>query len=415
MTLRAPPAISVSGFKVNKTVVNRGASVNLSYTLNTQAKATVRVCKADGTAVRGLAVGKLQQGNTVLAWNTRDDNGSQVPTGEYTIKATFTNGNGTKTLTSSKITVLAPDPNAMTASVSVSPASVTRNEWANVSIKLKNSHAAIASLKVVDADGDTVRTLETDKLHSTTSATVKWDLKSDAGKLVAAGKYKVVYTVRDADGKTATAKAPLTVKKASKPAITKVKLSKSSVYNDGSVVVSYKISTKSYVTISVLNSKGKTLYTVTVNSLKDAGTYTKRIYASGLEKGKYKIKIAAKNSAGTVSEKTSTLTVKYHKPDVNSYDYGYYYYTYSGWYHTFYAEYDAKGAPDPKMYMKVYKGSSLIYKDSLSLVYDRGYVLFYWNGYKSNGMYLTPGTYTVKFTITTDGGSDTLTKKQRLD
>ena len=419
VTLRAPPAISVSGFKVNKTVVNRGASVNLSYTLNTQASAMVRVYKADGTAVRALASGKLQQGNVVLTWNTKDDSGNLVPTGEYIMKASFANGNGTKTLTSSTITVLVPDPNVLTASLSVTPGAVTRNDWASVSIKLKNSHAAIASLKVVDADGDTVRTLETDKLHSTTSSTVKWNLKSDAGKLVAAGKYKVIYTVRDADGKTATAKATLTVKNASKPAITKVKLSKSSVYNYSSTVVTYKISTKSYVTIKVLNSKGKTLYTVTENSLKDAGTYTKRIYASGLTPGKYKVKITAKNSAGSVSEKSSTFTVKYHKPELSGYKYEAKYYWddyYNGytWQNRFYITYDNYDAGNCVISIKIYKGSKLISEGKSTFYNRKDSVYFYWYGYGNDGRYYGGEKVTVKYKITTNGGSDTVTKTQRL-
>ncbi len=62
-----------------------GSSVKLSYKLEGDASdVTVNIYSPDGTLVRAMELGAQKAGDREVEWNGKDDNGNELPPGDYT-------------------------------------------------------------------------------------------------------------------------------------------------------------------------------------------------------------------------------------------------------------------------------------------------------------------------------------------
>ena len=188
---RTPAVISPNGDK-------RSDSLSIGYTLLGSATVAVRVENQSGTTVRTLQAGSSQTAGTYtgIVWNGRNDAGSVVPQGTYTIRALATNGVGTISMTATAqvdltrpvvaITSVSPDPWQPVLGLLTSTLTVDSPGTLAVKYGLQSKSGNVASFTyTITAPGTVV---------------VFWDGRKSTGAAAAAGTYEVRAYFEDTAG-----------------------------------------------------------------------------------------------------------------------------------------------------------------------------------------------------------------------
>ncbi|BDU73637.1 flagellar hook assembly protein FlgD [Mesoterricola silvestris] len=87
-----------------------GGAASIGVNMATDGNATLVIKNANGAIVRTLGPGALGAGESTLNWNGKDDNGVQLPDGNYTVSISAKNASGTaitaSTTTSAVVTAV---------------------------------------------------------------------------------------------------------------------------------------------------------------------------------------------------------------------------------------------------------------------------------------------------------------------
>jgi flagellar hook assembly protein FlgD len=162
-----------------------------------------------GTAEAGSTI-TLYDGSTVLGTTTVDAAGNwsftvsaALADGAHTITATATDAAGNTSATSDVLvlTINTQPPVISDVSVSLNPFSVTTQGSTTLSYTL--SESATATVLVLDANGNVVKSLLGPVAETGSNQSVAWDGTDDSGNIVADGTYTFRIDAVDAAGNSA--------------------------------------------------------------------------------------------------------------------------------------------------------------------------------------------------------------------
>ena len=198
ITSAAPPLFSPNGD-------GRKDTTELSYRLDTEQSVAWRVLNRSGQTVRGpVTLGTQSAGSHSFTFNGKSDAGSFLGDGAYTVRLETTKTVGGSEVTGSAELMVEVDRSAPLARrMQATPGTffpVQDGYLDKATIKADLSED-VESLRadVVDAQGKRVRTLDAGPQRRGTR-TLVWDGRSASGAMVAAGRYGVRFTLRDAAG-----------------------------------------------------------------------------------------------------------------------------------------------------------------------------------------------------------------------
>lgn len=306
-------------------------ALNIRFNLSEAARVSVKIMDKGGKLVKTvISSASLTPGTAGLAWDGRRADGQRAANGAYkvvisavdsfgkvapdTVKP-FTVGEAAPTpppalpeAESYGFARMAAEQEDIVSSLTVSPNPFLIGSINGLSIKFTLSESADVTLKIIDREGRTVKTiLEGYKCSKGVLYSRTWDGKGPDYKLVPEGNYSVVLSA------PTSADRKLDFTAANKPVLGSVQVTRSPFKPGSSDSTSFKfnLSHNASVTVEVKNKDGGLLKTVTDKENRPAGV--NEIFWDGrdamgnvLPDGSYTFEIKAESK--TVSDFFSTAT-----------------------------------------------------------------------------------------------------------
>jgi len=187
-------------------------NTTVSFAVSEEADWGIAIRDGDGVLVRHVT----GRGTSAkLTWAGKDDNGSQLPEGTFTLTATATSPDGEARPATADIRLDTTPPSLQSADVApaaFNPDADHPGDQATLTFVPGESGAA--RVAILDGSGAVVRRLAVWSAVTAQSHTVSWDGRiSSGGKLVAApeGHYAFEVALRDLAGNSATARRDVTI------------------------------------------------------------------------------------------------------------------------------------------------------------------------------------------------------------
>ncbi len=260
--------------------LSRADSSRVLYELNASANGTIGVYNSSGAKVRTLydnAFHDSSSGTSYwgITWNLKDDSGNTVSPGTYTVKLYFTDG---VSVAEQSVSIEVEKTPLKLSRVSMSDPVVDLSRADSSRVLYELNTSANGTIDIYNSSGAKVRTLYDNAFHDSSSGTsywgVTWNLKDDAGNLVAPGTYTVKLYFTDGVS-VAEQSVSIKVEKTSLK-LSKVSLSNSNVEltRSNSTRVLYELNISSYGTIGVYDSTGTKIRTLYDNTFHDSSSGT---------------------------------------------------------------------------------------------------------------------------------------------
>ncbi|MBL0385939.1 S8 family serine peptidase [Tumebacillus sp. ITR2] len=406
---RTAPVISGNTVSANPFVPTGTNTVGLTYALSEPAKVTVGIYNSANALVKTLVTNVQQSaGANSLTWDGKNSSGVLAPDGIYTYKITATDAANLSAVAVSGAVGLDRFKPSITA-VSDTPDPFKVTGTANSTIAYTLSEESTVDIKIYDASGTLVRTLQNAKLPSG-AKTVAWNGKNDAGTLVADGIYTYKINATDSfNNQAAEVTGTITTDKTT-PSLT---LTTSAVkFGPGSETLSlnYTLSEKSKVTTTVTNSAGAVVRTLENAILKDGGSYSvpwdgKNASGVLVPDGVYTVKVTATDLVGWVSNPVSaTVTTETGAAKVTNLKATPNPFKVTG---TTLATFTYTLSEDATVSLKVTDSNSNAIKTLVNGVLKAGAQTVTWNGKTDAGILVDDKEYTYTLTATDAGGNVT--------
>jgi flagellar hook assembly protein FlgD len=173
-----------------------GDTVRFAVATGEPGTATATIRDAADEVVRRVT-GSLGSGGMTLTWDGRDDDGTEVPDGEYRVNLTARDraGNRSEAVVRHVAAYGALSRSAASASAFFPQDGDGIGNRVTLSFRLHDP--AHVTWTVQDADGDVVRTLRTEAPLDPGTHSATWDGRTDDGAMVPRGTYRSVVTATD--------------------------------------------------------------------------------------------------------------------------------------------------------------------------------------------------------------------------
>ncbi|PKG25350.1 S8 family serine peptidase [Niallia nealsonii] len=397
---------------VNTTYKIKGNNkLNFSVPIYKGTKVTVRIENSQKKTIRTIISNKNWNGGKLSSsWDGKDNKNNFVADGKYTLIVKATNGKETVYQTKD-----------IKASQEIKPI-VTISESSSISFSpaLKRKGTASFSLnkgskvdaKIIDGNGQTVKTLLSQKSLATGKHTLTWDGKSNSNKLVKDGTYQLVLSAVDVNKRKADPKKLKMIVDTKGP-IVKEKLASTIFKLDGQKQQTATIewTEQAEASVFIKTEKGTTVKKLTTSKVVKAGKTL--FYWNGqtdkntiVSEGKYYYYYEAKDKVGNITKKKGGLfTIQNWQKPIITTNSTFYYKTNGNLSIPFTASKEGNAIVD------VYNSSTLV--KSLQKQVEKGEQSISWDGKDKNGKILNDGTYQLKFTLV-DKYKQTITKTAQL-
>lgn len=293
----------LAGEKLSFTAVSNRNGSNLYF----------EILDSSGNTVKTLGEAALDKGSSkAFSWDYRNESGDLVPSGKYTLRGNIDTDLGFDEYTKSFNVSIAGKPQLTGFAVT---GKIQRNNFNTAKIAYSLGNKTLTTTTITDSKGSVVRSY---KATRTGSITQKWDLRNGSGKLVPAGTYTVKVEGVNIWGKEAPAQAQGTIKitKPGKVKFASFKYTKTKKRKKGNKIsLKFRLTQDARVTVKVYRVKTGKLVKVAANGkvLRKGKRYVrwdlKNKAGRLVPRGKYRIKISAKNSVGKTS-RTIKVRVK---------------------------------------------------------------------------------------------------------
>ena len=252
--------MSVSSVKADKKEINvgKGETVSFYYQINRAEKGSVEIYNSKGEKVKSI-YNKFPHalGYYKATWDGKDQRGKTVTAGDYIIRIEFAGVRKelpVKVIEDEKISII--------SSAKLEKNEVDLKKGEVVKFYYGLNQTAQGDVSVRNADGEVVRKIYNQTLHSAGYYVAQWDGKNSKGKLVSSGEYQIVLNFAG-DEKVLTVYAKNESISGHPFELTSVKIDKSSAVVGEIIKLNYNLTGDSYGTIVVKNEKGdvaKSLY-----------------------------------------------------------------------------------------------------------------------------------------------------------
>lgn len=303
----------------------------ITYSVPITADYRIYVTNGAGANIRGIVTYKgMPAGVRTTYWNGRDNYNHVVPNGAYTVVIEgYASGGGTlatgrgAVIVGSDATPPPPSgPQVITVtSVTNSTFDPSAGQTTTVNYAVPVTLATLTNT-VVNSAGGTVRTLGTYPNVAAKSYIAPWNGKDSSGVIVAAGVYTIKLTGKDSAGATVAGQATVTVKigTVTPPpatnafAISSVNPAIIDPSAGQTTTVTYTVPTTADVTVSVRNSAGTTVRTISTTNGVAAGTRTvtwdgKDGSGAAVAAGTYSIVVSGNVTGATTAITTAAANV----------------------------------------------------------------------------------------------------------
>lgn len=250
-----------------------GEQSAINFSLSTDALVTVSIIKNYSTIRTVVANEPRTAGVQTVNWDGKDSSGNLVADGPVTYQIVAANPSEPtfKSTVSGTAIVEKDDPSITGFSITPDPLKISSN---NMTIMYNLSEDAKVTLKIVDSNGATVKTILNAVAKKAGFNSSAWDGKNDAGIYISEGTYSVVVSAVDYANKPSGEQAK-TFKAGYHPAISGFSATPSMFNPDdlATTTISYAISRDALVTVEIFNGYSK-VATLADNVLQSAGTQT---------------------------------------------------------------------------------------------------------------------------------------------
>lgn len=173
----------LTNLSVSPYIVKIPNNAGFSYTLSEPATITAQVLTKTGAVVRDFpSETKTAGGYYTLAWDTRDNAGSLISSGDYIFKVSAVDNAG-KTGSSQLAFQAGAVP--VISAVNADPETVNvTTKGGQTTINFNISERSYVTVKVFDADGKVVRTLTAYQEMAAGSHSLSWDCRNDQGQVI---------------------------------------------------------------------------------------------------------------------------------------------------------------------------------------------------------------------------------------
>ncbi|MGD6961092.1 S8 family serine peptidase [Fictibacillus phosphorivorans] len=399
--VNTPEALSKITLSSTNYKMNGTNSVSTTFKAHSQSYVTAYVKDSKGKVIRTLTKNKKSTGTHIkLYWNGKTDSGVYVGSGNYKIVIQAAKpSNSNRVAKESSVTVT----NNVPPSISLEKGTVYFSSKISKSIPIKftTNKSARITAKVYDKKGAVVQTLLNNKSYGVGTYTTSWNGKSNKGKVMADGDYKIRFDIIDSSKRKGSSKtvvvkvdtkAPVIKSYAISPTIFKVGKDKGT---NGKVT----LGEATVLNIHVVNEKNQKVKTIKQNNSYKTGTYTlswdgKSDKKEIVPEGKYKFVFEGKDTAGnkstvnsgwvnvqnwTAPSITAPATLNY--DDENQ---------------PFTANYSVN--KPGKVTVEIQQGSNIVRQIATNLTINAGSQSFMWDGKDKVGNVVTDGDY--QYTIT---------------
>jgi len=316
----APTVISLSATP-NPFAPNGTDTVGISYILSEDAKVTVTIMSGT-TVVKTLGTNLVQAvGDNTVAWDGKNTAGVLVADGTYTYKVVATDAVGFATTVTGTLVVEGKDP--VITAVNDTPDPFKPLGTNNSTITYTLSEGANVTVKILDANGNVVRTLVNNVASTLGAKSALWNGKNDAAVIVADGIYTYVITATDAAGKTVEATGTITVDKTA-PVVSEIGSTPDPFAPNGTstTTLNYTLSEAAKVTVAVMNGT-TAVKTLLSNIAQSEGANTvawdgKNTSGAIVADGTYTFKITATDAAGSATTVTTPIVVEGKDPVISA-------------------------------------------------------------------------------------------------
>jgi flagellar hook assembly protein FlgD len=294
------PAISPNGDGVNDKVA-------IGFTVSEQATWTLEIRDSAGQVVRHEG----GEGTVIEAtWSGRDDNGKPLPDGAYSLQVDATSASGEARPATATVRLDTVPPEVDNAVVTPDPFSPNGDGQDDAAqIDYTPSETVQARISVVDADGNSLRTVQPWTWVEASAQKAEWDGRiASGGKLTPApeGAATLQVEIRDTAGNTASARRKVTVDRTL--ALAGVSKSTFSPNGDGridDVTLSYTLARAADVTATILrgDTTVRTLGLGRLGAGKQALTWDGKLGGGNgvATSGSYTLKLTATGELGATS------------------------------------------------------------------------------------------------------------------
>jgi len=173
---------SITGISTSPLVVKIGYSASIRYTLSEPATVTVQVLDSLANVVRDFRPElKANGGYFTLAWDTRDNNGQLIATGEYILRITAVD-NFNKSTTERYAFKAGAVP--VISDLSASPAAINASKGEQTTISFNVSEDSYVTVKILDSSNKIAKTLQSNKEQPAGPGYATWDGRNSVGDAV---------------------------------------------------------------------------------------------------------------------------------------------------------------------------------------------------------------------------------------
>ena len=252
-------------------------STTVHFTVNTCVYVTAKVYKqSNDSLVKTLSSNNyLCEGSHTITWNGRDTSGNEMSNGDYYIRITVTNNQGSD-WEEENVTIDTDSSNnnsdAPTISdVDVNPYTFNPDDNEDTTLEYSIDECSDVTVKVYDEDGDLIDTLKNEVYQCEGDYSVIWDGEDNNGDMVDDGVYTFEVYAENEDGDdTATADTEVDTNGGSSnengPEITNVSVDPD-VFDptEESTLLKFRIDECADATIKVVDSDNHTVKTLLSN------------------------------------------------------------------------------------------------------------------------------------------------------
>ncbi len=174
-----------------------GDFTTIYYTVNQANSVQVQITDSNGSIRRSITgLGVTNSYNNSTSWNGRDNNGSVVPTGTYTVRVTGTNnyGSGSATTTvyvNNNNNGTSNNGSPIVSSITANPVSFSASNGQSTTVTYSLNITGSIVVQVLDSYGNVRRTISNGTAYTNTSNSVTWNGRDDSNNVLPTGSYTV--------------------------------------------------------------------------------------------------------------------------------------------------------------------------------------------------------------------------------
>ena len=197
-TAGAPDITSVS---LSNNTIKQGGSAIISYKLNVKSDVTVEILDDTGDVVRTLVDDVNQTSGThSTTWNSKNDNGSNVAEGTYTVKIRASNSKGSDRYT--KNIEVDNSATTTTTGLKLTGLDTSRTVWnpstqGSLEISFTTNKTATVTVAIYDDNNDLVKYLWDNASKSADTHEMLWNGRDRYSNLVSDGIYTIKVTAKN--------------------------------------------------------------------------------------------------------------------------------------------------------------------------------------------------------------------------